>query len=415
MRAVPAGVMELVRTLLPLSAVKILVTSSRMPYAITEIRAFGRAGHIVHALDTFSSAPGSHSRYVTEHHEVVAPREDPRGYAEGVGFIADEFEIDLVVPTFEEVFYLANAGSTVGRRKTPIFAPEFSTLARLHDKAAFAELVGELGLDTPSTTLAKSNAELLQAIDERPRYFARAAFSRAGTSLLTNVGPLAGELDPREVEPTPDNPWLVQEFVSGTDVCSFSVVRNGKVVAHSTYVHPKTIDSAGGIVFESIEEPRTLAIAQKIAEATNYHGQISFDFMSTDDGRMVLIECNPRPTAGVTVMPEEMFVEAVLGDPPARPVVAPAGTRRAIRSALLRDLFVHPTDAVETFRELLKPGADVYFREDDRLPGLYQFLSLSHVLRYLRSDEGEDVQKLSAGYLHDVVWDGEPLDQPSVP
>lgn len=36
---------------------QILVTSSRMPYALSEIRAFEAGGHNVHAADTFEGAP----------------------------------------------------------------------------------------------------------------------------------------------------------------------------------------------------------------------------------------------------------------------------------------------------------------------------------------------------------------------
>jgi hypothetical protein len=70
----------------------------------------------------------------------------------------------------------------------------FAVLARLHDKDTFQKLVERLGLPTPQTVVARNDAELREAIDRFPRYFARAAFSRGGVSLLTNTGPLAGHL-----------------------------------------------------------------------------------------------------------------------------------------------------------------------------------------------------------------------------
>src|SRR5687768_2143538 len=39
-------------------SVRILVTSARMPYALPEIRMLGKRGHVMHAADTFSTAPG---------------------------------------------------------------------------------------------------------------------------------------------------------------------------------------------------------------------------------------------------------------------------------------------------------------------------------------------------------------------
>ena len=49
-----------------MSSKNILVTSSRMPFALDEIRKFGRRGHAVYASDTFSTSPGSHSQFVAE-------------------------------------------------------------------------------------------------------------------------------------------------------------------------------------------------------------------------------------------------------------------------------------------------------------------------------------------------------------
>ena len=41
-----------------------LMTTSRMPFAVDEIRKLGETGNEVTAVDTFSASPGSHSRYV---------------------------------------------------------------------------------------------------------------------------------------------------------------------------------------------------------------------------------------------------------------------------------------------------------------------------------------------------------------
>ncbi|MCR9159977.1 MAG: ATP-grasp domain-containing protein [Nannocystaceae bacterium] len=390
---------------------QILVTSSRMPYAIREIRAFSKAGHTVHAADTFENAPGSHSRHASLSHETVSPRKNPEGYRNQIAALVDRYAIDLVVPTFEEVFYLTREGTTIGERGTPIFASSFDALKLLHDKSRFTALCRDLELPVAETIVCDSRDSFLRAIKEFDEFFARAAYSRAGTSICTNAGPLAGEVDPNEIEPTPANPWLVQPYLEGTDLCTFSVVQQGTVVAHSAYQHPKTLDSAGGIVFESVDAPKALAAAQLIAEATAYHGQISLDIMVTPDGTPHLVECNPRPTAGVSVMPMDTFVDAVLRPPiegTNPPVdVAPAGKRAIMRGALLRDMLVDPSSIGEDLAEIFSDTDDVYFDDDDKLPGIYQVLSLSHVIQYWKSEEGGFGDKLAAGYLHDLTWDGD--------
>ncbi|MEZ4448190.1 MAG: ATP-grasp domain-containing protein [Nannocystaceae bacterium] len=385
---------------------QILVTSSRMPYAVSEIRAFGRMGHTVHTADTFDWAPGNHSAHAAVHHETVSPREDPEGYIAQLNMIADMYRIDLIVPTFEEVLYLAQRGLRAGGHQAQIFAPSFELLALLHDKGRFTALAADLGLKVAPPRLCRSRDEFVAAIAEHDRYFARAVLSRAGSGICTNTGPLAASSRPDAVTPTEATPWIVQPFLEGEEICSFSIVRGGHVVAHSTYRHPKALDGCGGIVFESLDEPRTLEAAQRIAAHLGYHGQLSFDFMAADDGELYLIECNPRPTAGVTVMPPEIFVPAVLGEYDGQATrVAPAGTRRSIRSALLRDIVMNPREWRSAIEELFSDAEGVYYESDDPLPGLYQFLSLAHVLEYRRKNE-DATGKLSTDFLHDICWDG---------
>lgn len=386
---------------------RFLVTTSRMPTAVEAIRKLGRAGHQVHTADTFAAAPGSHSRYAASNWVLASPRHDTARFIDQVGAIVREQRIDLVLPMFEEVFYLQRHASELGAG-VEVFAPPFPVLERLHDKARFVRLARELGVDVPHTTLATTTAELVEATRALPQYFARPSYSRGGVFLCTNTGPLAGVLEPEACHPTEGNPWLVQEFVSGVDVCTFSVAHYGRVVAHSTYVHPKMIDSAGGIVFESVADPEALAVVQRIVEATRYHGQVSFDFKRTDRG-LVAIECNPRPTAGVSVMPDEMFTEAVVRPHDGPPHVAPAGTRRHIWSALLRDMLLHWREIPSDFREIMSGAEDLYGAHGDPWPGVWQFLSLSHVRSYRKNRAPDERTRsdLMSAYFADVSWDGD--------
>ena len=52
---------------------RILVTTSRMPFAVDEIHKLGESGRDVVAGDTFRAAPGSHSRGAGTHFTYPAP------------------------------------------------------------------------------------------------------------------------------------------------------------------------------------------------------------------------------------------------------------------------------------------------------------------------------------------------------
>jgi glutathione synthase/RimK-type ligase-like ATP-grasp enzyme len=389
---------------------RVLITTSRMPCIIDEIRKFGARGHRVFATDTFSTAPGSHSQYVTESFVTPSPRHATRAFVDEVKELCATRSIDLLVPAFEEVFYLARH-----RHEFPeqiCFFPSFETLERLHDKSKLLELARQVDVRVPKSAVVRSQSELGLAIAESAEFFAKPVFSRGGVDLFTNAGPLAGARALSDCHPSDEAPWIVQEFAHGVDVCTFSIVHHGRITGHSAYVHPREIEHAGGIVFESVDEPECLAVAQRIAEVTNYHGQLSLDFMKTAEG-MVLIECNPRPTAGVHVMSTEMFDAAMLDTAGEQVRTAEPGVRRKYGIALIRDMLLHFTEAREDLRYLLSDAKEVVADPDDLLPALYQVLSYGHVIAYRRTLARREHKntELMAAYFHDVCWNGEPLPE----
>jgi hypothetical protein len=382
-----------------------------MPFAVDEIRKLGETGHGVIAADTFRTAPGSHSRYVEDRVIVPPPTQETDAFVTAVSELIDERGVDVVVPMFEEVFYLARHRDRLGSRAELFFA-DFDTLHRFHDKARFVALCDELDIPVPHTVTVTDDDELRAAVAEVPQYFARAAYSRGGVELLTNAGPLAGAVSVDDVHPTEQNPWVVQPYVEGEDLCSFSVVHHGRVSAHVTYAHPKTIEHAGGIEFVSVDEPATLDHVRRFVEATGYHGQLSFDYLRDADGTVSMVECNPRPTSGATLFRPEQLAAALL-DPPAAPAVVPAGRRTQIDFALVRDAFRNPHDLTDDVRDLLH-APDVYAARHDLGPLLYEVLSYSHVLTFRHRQPRGPRQRgrhtdLMAAQFYDIEWDGSPI------
>lgn len=386
-----------------------LVTTSRMPFAVDEIRKLGESGNDVTAADTFRASPGSHSRGAARHIEVPAPTQETEQFIDAISGIIDKQQIEWLLPMFEEVFYLAAHRDRLEGR-CELFFPDFDTLAKVHDKVSFAALCRDLGLPVAESVTATSPDDLRDAIGRWEHWFARAAYGRGGLNILTNTGPLAGDGSVEEAVPTPDDPWLVQEYLEGVDMCSWSVVHDGEVALHSTYEHALTIDNRGGIVFESVDAPETLAAAQKIVAALGWDGQVSFDFLRTADGVHHLVECNPRPTDGCTLATPEEFDTALFGSCSASPVVVPAGRKREIKEAVLRDMLQHLGRFRSDF-EAAKGGSDVYAQRHDHLPLLYTVLSLQHVKAYRKTLglDHKSREDLTAAQFYDVSWDGAPI------
>nr|MBA2546388.1 carbamoyl-phosphate synthase large subunit [Solirubrobacterales bacterium] len=139
---------------------KVLVTSSRMPFALDAIRKLGEKGHEVYACDSYKAAPGSHSKYQAGHFTTASATGDPEEFVSDAVTFAGENEIEVVIPMFEEIFYLTAQHERVSK-VTRLFAPPFRTLAQVHDKGTFQELCDKLGIRTPQTIVAHTHEELV--------------------------------------------------------------------------------------------------------------------------------------------------------------------------------------------------------------------------------------------------------------
>jgi glutathione synthase/RimK-type ligase-like ATP-grasp enzyme len=382
--------------------VKVLITSSRMPFALDAIRKLGEAGNDVFACDSYKASPGSHSKYLAGHFTTASATGDPQQFASDVERIADVNDIDVVIPMFEEVFYLAAQHERLSK-VTKLYAPPFQTLAQVHDKGTFQELCDKLEIRTPHTTLAHDPDELKQAIESYPRYFARAAFSRGGVGLLTNTGPLAGHLALDACKPTEANPWLVQEFVDGPMHCTYSALHDGRVATHMSYRAPRQWEHSTGIQFLSVDPSDTLPTVEKLGKDLAWDGQMSLDFIETDDG-LVMIECNPRPTDGVLLMtPEEL--ERGLLVPDDDPLMIPAGREEQLDFAVCAQIFREPLrEAPKSIHDLAKiHGTDRGWR--DSMPKLYSFLALCRFERLSLRDR----EQLFVAMADGITWDGQPI------
>jgi hypothetical protein len=309
----------------------------------------------------------------------------------------------MVVPCFEEAFYLATRHAELSAR-TRLYTGTFSQLARLHDKVSFQRLAEQNGVRIPRTLVAHDDASFREAIAQFPQYFARAAFSRGGVALLTNTGPLAGAVAPEDCHPTVDQPWLVQEFVSGPMVCSYSTVHQGRVTAHCTYRAPLQWEHSTGISFLAVDGAPTLDVVRRFAEAMSYTGQLSFDFVDRD-GELFIIECNPRATDGVLLVSTE-HLSAGITDPSAPLTMVEPGQQEQLDFAVVAELFKEPLrQSPATIHDLLDVR-DVGHGWRDHMPMLWSVATFVHGARL---GHREKVAVLEA-MADDVVWNGEPID-----
>jgi predicted ATP-grasp superfamily ATP-dependent carboligase len=380
---------------------RILVSGARMPFALAVLRSLGKAEHEIVATDSVPRAPALHSHYVREHVVTVAPRDDPRRYVDQILDVYRKHGIELHVPAFEEVFYLA-AHLDELEREVAVFLTGLPALQRLHDKASFVELCRQLGLRVPRTVVVEDREELGATTGRLSHFLARPVYSRGAQDIYANVGPRAGR-SLADCDPSSTNPWLVQEYVEGTDLCSYSVCHGGRLASHVAYAIPTQIGHAYGVRFESVDVPETQAVAERVARELDFTGHLSFDYKLDDDG-VWLIECNPRATNGALLVAQEELARAIVDGADGELRVTPPGREAQIDFGVAAEIVYRGITAGEGLRQLLSVR-DAYADRGDLLPELYQYLQFVHDARLAHRERISLMDALQ----NDTCWDGTPI------
>ena len=371
----------------------VLVTGARAPVALEIARSFAAHGWRVHLADSVPATAARWSRPGVPVHRLPPPRTRFAAFRAELAGLAERIGAKLIVPTCEEVFYVAAAALPV-----PVFAPLLAILRELHSKQRFIALARDAGLDVPETRLVTDRADL--AVLDRDRIVLKPEFSRFAAAAL--VRPSARAV--ARLRPTPDHPWVAQAFVAGEELCLWSAARAGRVVAHALYRPSLRHGRSAAYAFEAVDWPPARAIAERVAAVTGMTGHLAFDLIRTPDGRAVPIECNPRAVSGVHLFADDTLARAILGEPQASPV---AGTRRHLAPAMalmgLPRALARGT--LPSFLATWRAGEDAMGRPGDRWPDAGAVLDAARFaalgLTRLRSPTRQTTA--------DIEWNGEPI------
>ncbi|WP_080839252.1 hypothetical protein [Cohnella massiliensis] len=393
----------------------VLITGGRAPVALEWARRFAACGHRVFAAESVDRYLCRVSRSVVRSYRVPKPNEDEAGYREAIRSIVKRESIDLAVPTCEEIFHLAKFKTDLeSETGCAVFCEPIETLDRLHNKRSFIELAASRGAQVPFTRPVESD-ELLETLAQEERFGSKLVlkpvYSRFGANVhiveRARLKSLLRNADLRRlIEPSAS--WIAQQYLEGAPLCSYSVARAGVVTAHASYVPVYAAGRGAGIFFKAVEDADLREWVARFVRAESFTGQISFDFIRTQDGTLYPIECNPRATSGVHLLPRDgRLVDAIAG--PAGAGEAPLLPEPDRTSMLALAMLLFGT------KELLAPrrwkawtasffgSRDIVFRRDDPGPFFEQFRIL---LETGKTAAARKISLLEASTI-DMEWNGE--------
>ena len=164
------------------------------------------AGHQVSLADSWPLTVTGLSRAVSRRFVVPPSRLAFPGFADALARIVRGLLPDVVVPTCEEVFWVARAKESL-EPFTRVACPPLPLLRRLHDKFAFAQQVRALGLRAPETQLLVCEEDV-DALASRSRELVfKPAYARFGTRTLVRPTPRALQRS----RPSQRDPWVAQD------------------------------------------------------------------------------------------------------------------------------------------------------------------------------------------------------------
>ncbi|APC22825.1 ATP-grasp domain-containing protein, partial [Pseudomonas protegens] len=341
---------------------RVLILRRPGPGLLEWARAFGQAGWTVTVADSLAQPLSRFSRAAEHFVRLPEPRHDPDAWIEALAGVIRQQAIDLLLPTCEEVFYLAHGLERL-RPLCRVFTSDFELLHRLHHKGDFAAMTQGWDVAAPPTRVLHDPAALQALAAEHDALVFKPAYSRFASQTL--IRPSPAQL--AKVRPSSDAPWVAQQFVPGQEYCSFSVLVDGQLRAHSSYQPCYRVGRGSGIYFHSCAPAPIRAFLEQFGQATGYTGQVGFDFIEDQQGRFHVLECNPRATSGVHLFDDQRVqLVAALGSE-ADAALEATLEPRMIALAML--LLAAPQRALSrTFWHDYQQARDVIVQDGDRGP-----------------------------------------------
>lgn len=333
----------------------VLLTGGRAPVTLELARAFKHYGCRVVVIDTFSSALTRWSNCVDAYVTVPAPAQHLDNFTSALLKIIHEHNVDWVVPTCEETFYVGMIRELLPCR---VWTMDIDTLRLLHDKQSFANIIRPF-MPTPQT----QNVSEFTDWENSAEYVFKPRFSRFAARTVIGRSVQTSDFSHPEQ-------WIAQRRIIGPEYCVYTVWNNGTMKANAMY-HPTLRAGKGaGIFLESVDHPGIASMLQHFGEHLALDGQYSFDvIIEADSGTPYVIECNPRATSGAHMLGSAAaaaFLDVEATAPPE------TSTRRALWYAIA---MYHPSAILQ---RKYRGTSDVVFRVADPLPALFQVLSLLH-------------------------------------
>lgn len=248
-----------------------------------------------------------YSRSVRGYFRVPRPTQDLTGFRCAIQQIVERHQIDRIIPTCEEIFFYDDSWSREGLA----LRSDLVSLDLIHNKFAFAKHVERLQFElvgAPESRLVESRDDLLLFQRQPQEWVFKPVYSRFASQTL--IAPTPDEL--RTISPTPKHPWVAQQLIRGTEYSTYCIAHQGKLVAFACYHSVFKAGKGSGIYFVPRPHQPVEEFTQTLVAQLGFTGQLGLDLIEDSQGRVWILEGNPRATSGVHLFRGDVGLAAAI-------------------------------------------------------------------------------------------------------
>lgn len=382
-----------------------MITGARAPIALdwaSRIKKHCPDSFIV-MTDSLNFPLGRFSKNSDRYVKTSSPKFSPNDYIKELLDAVNLYKINLIIPTCEEIFYLSKYKESFPQNCLQLF-DNFNKLSMLHNKFTFLDIIDESDeIKKPKTFYLNNAQEFLNWCKSNniDNYIIKPVFSRFGSEFISKIDET--KIDHRY-------PIIAQQKLTGMELCSYNIAVFGKVVAHSCYNPKYRAGPGAGIYFDSHQSSVIADFCENFVKKINYTGQIAFDFFQNQDGKIYPIECNPRGTSGLHLLPRDLnLISKMLRIPElvTKSFSAQRKNERSlqVRFAMILFSFKYLKNHKITLLKDFFTTPDIYGIIGERHLHFFQIISFFEI--FLRSFKyGFNLKKAST---LDIEWDGDEI------
>jgi predicted ATP-grasp superfamily ATP-dependent carboligase len=288
---------------------RVLVTDGQYLHTLGIVRWLGRAGMDVGVIAPTPSAPSLHSRFCRWGF-VNPPMDNEEAFLSFLENILHGISFDLLVP----VGALATRFVSKHRERLAALVrfqvADHQSIETAFNKKATYALAEQLGIRCPRTVYPQSIAEVERLSLELEYPIVIKALYEEGTNVVRYPRNRAGLLQLYESLCTergyaPPRLPMLQEFIFSDDIgYSFSALyQNGRCKRVFMYREIRSIPVQGGssAYAESCFDAELKQTGVQLLDALDWNGVAQIDFRRGTDGKLYLMEINPKFWASLEV------------------------------------------------------------------------------------------------------------------